>query len=772
MPIIKILTERSGGIVKSWSYGNCPGGLLMFETLTDWTSLAFFAGGAASGMLGYAWSKRRGVFEQPKSDFYEFIQNINEGYYRSSIDGKQLFANKALVNLNGYSSQEEMLSCVNNIAQEWYVDPNRRQEFQDLLHRDGYVENFISEIYRHKTRERIWISENARLKRDADGRVVYYEGTIREFSETMARLQLEDLHTKLTNRVPGALVQARWRRGGGFELPYFSDGLRAIVGNMPYKPTSDASALFSILHPDDFQMFIDSAEASARNQTEWNCEFRVHGDHEGETWLSLNAVPEIEEDRSCLWHGYLSDITDKKAAEKRIHSLAYYDTLTGLPNRQAMLDAIDTAIHHRRSRNQQAAVMFLDLDNFKGLNDTRGHAEGDELLIEISNRLRTCVAGKAQVGRFGGDEFVVLIDSIAAGADYPKRIAADLAFRIRRMLDEPCMLASGVFHTSCSIGVAMIEDHLTTGEDVLKQADLAMYTAKEQGKNQVKFCDEDMQLRVKTRVELMNDLRAAIGTKQLELHYQMQVDAQSKVVGAEALLRWNHPERGLVPPDEFIPLAEQNGLILRLSDWLLVETFETLARWQRDPQLSGISLSINISAQQFHNQAFGQMIAELIQTYGINPQRLILEMTEHVLSDDLKLVDQLMRGLKELGVGFSLDDFGTGYSSLKHLRDLPFDEVKIDGTFVQSLDRSENDRDIVRSVLGIAKALGLKTVAEWVEKPSQYEFLISEGCDTFQGYLFGPAMPLKRFEDVARLPLVNRSAAAPMQKTNVPVRYG
>ena len=311
----------------------------------------------------------------------------------------------------------------------------------------------------------------------------------------------------------------------------------------------------------------------------------------------------------------------------------------------------------------------------------------------------------------------------------------------------------------------MVSEEVNHPVEILKTADAAMYEAKSMGKNRFCLFDEKVQERLENSVNLMTDLRAAIGTEQLKLFFQAQVNEHNEIVGAEGLLRWDHPVKGPISPAQFIPAAEESGIIMDLTDWLLEEAALTLTRWADIPALSETRMSINISAQQFHDLSFESKVSDLLKTHNIADNRLVLEMTEHVLTGDLEQVKKIMTRLKKLGVGFSLDDFGTGYSSLSHLRELPFDEVKIDGSFVRDLEENENDRAILDAVLLMARALGLTTVAEWVETDGQREFLIGKGCNVLQGYLYGTAMPVSAFEAAAELPLFN--AKSEDQQRNV-----
>ncbi len=734
----------------------------MIETTSEVISFLVGGGGAAAATaLVLSWRKNQKI-DLVGTDFGDFVENINEGYYRSSLDGKQLYANRALVKLNGYTSQEEMLRCVNDIAEEWYVDPSRRDDFARLLEADGSVENFVSEIYRHKTRERIWISENARLVRDRSGRPLYYEGTIREFTETMKRLELEALHNKLADQVPGVLVQARWSADGKFSIPYFSNGFRKILGDIPDSVMRDSSFMFRRVNKDDYARFVESGLVSAQTQEPWRSEFRFSRDDGKEVWIELQAVPQIEDDGGCLWHGILLDVTEKKNAEAHINKLAFYDHLTKLPNRRSVLDHVDQMLEDGTQTPFKAALLFLDLDNFKDLNDTRGHLVGDQLLVEVSSALKDCVGhGRASagfVGRLGGDEFVVVLKRHDDEASVMQKIE-HVTDCILKRVDRPYKLPGGVFHPSCSIGAAVFDEMFDSSADVLKNADTAMYAAKSDGKNCMRIFDDKMRDDVERSVVLMEDLRKAVGTDQLSLLLQMQVGGSGKVVGAEALLRWEHPKFGPISPADFIPAAENSGAIIPVTDWILDQAARTLALWSGDPALKELRLSVNISACEFHEERFESRVMQALQRHSAPANRLVLEMTEHVLSSDPQRVSSIMHRLKQRGIGFSLDDFGTGYSSLAQLRDLPFDELKIDGNFVRELETSTRDQAIVRSIIALSKSLNLSTVAEWVESEGQRDFLLSEGCSSLQGWLFGAAMPRNAFEEAARLRLFSENSA-------------
>ncbi len=679
-------------------------------------------------------------------EFSNFIASMSEGYYRSSLDGRQLMANPALVKLNGYQSESEMLAGVQDIAREWYVDPRRRKEFSRLLHANGQVENFVSEIWRHNTRERVWISENARLVSDSRGRPLYYEGTVREISDTMKRLELEERHRKFADNVPGVLFQVRWAKDGHFSVPYRSRGFESLVGQLDFDPEQNARALFRRIHPDCYENFITSARASSQTLTLWESEFRIVRPDSSEVWVAMSAIPQIDEDGSCLWHAFMMDITGKKRDQATIHQMAYFDSLTGLPNRSKFLEALKTDIECAHDTYSVGALLFVDLDNFKTLNDTRGHAAGDLLLKQVAARLRGCTGDAGTVGRFGGDEFVIALHPLENEKQACTN-ANKVAEAILCEIDKPAQLDDIEFQTTCSIGVALFDESCKSESEALQYADTALFEAKEKGRNRACFYTAQMRNELNAKVALIDDLKDAITGRQLELHYQVQVDGNGSPIGAEALLRWMHPKKGMVQPGTFIPLAEESGMILPITDWVLEEAFQTLERWGKDQRLQVLKLSINITAQKFHDPDFVSRVRNLADTYDANLSRLTLEMTEHALMSRPDQVHKIMSELNLLGIGLSLDDFGTGYSSLAHLRELPFDEVKIDGQFVKDLQNSNRDRAIVRTIVAMASSLNLKTVAEWVETQWHHDFLVHEGCDVFQGFRYGRAVELGEFEE-------------------------
>ncbi len=706
----------------------------------------FLGGGGIAAIFGIFQFIKSRASAKTNDDYSSFIEQMTDGYYRSTLDGKQITANPALVRLNGYDTKEEMLSAVNDIASEWYVEPGRRDEFIKELNENGQVERFTSEIYRHKTREKIWISESARLVFDPSGRPCHFEGTIREVTDTMRRLELEETYRKFTESVPGVLFQARWSSDGKFSLPYTSNTIRKLLGDV-YDDSlaQDSSALFKIIHPDDYRAYQASAEESVTEMKPWIHEYRIILPNGKITWLGLNAMPEMEPDGSCVWHGFLMDITHRKTSEEHIHNLAFYDSLTELPNRRQFLKNLESTLENCCAGDQISAVMFIDLDNFKTLNDTRGHWLGDILLQKISKRLVACIGDKGIVARFGGDEFVILLENIARTEVEAKKQAEFIANSVMEVVDKPCHLEGGDFQTTGSIGMMLFNDSDLLASEVLRCADMAMYASKENGKNCVTLYDSTMLEALDYSANLAMRLGQAISKGELVLHFQKQVDKNGNLIGAEALPYWHHSNNGSIAVDQLITLAEQSGNIASLNEWVLQEAFKTLACWKDDDCLNKVKLSVRVCAFQLHDTNFTSNLEHLAELHGVDPSNLIFAMAEDIFKQDTSLVGSTMSKLRELGVGFSLCEIGAGYSSLVHLRDLPFSELKIDRKLVSDLSDNPNDQVIVSAIIFMAKTLGFETVADCVETNRQQNRLRDAGCTKFQGCLYGSAAPIEEF---------------------------
>jgi len=464
-------------------------------------------------------------------------------------------------------------------------------------------------------------------------------------------------------------------------------------------------------------------------------------------WVTISGTPIFDTNgRFTGYRGVGRDISSRKQDEEKIERLAFYDVLTGLPNRRLLIDRLQHALATSGREKSTGALLFIDLDNFKDLNDTQGHDVGDLLLKQVAQRLVASVREADTVARLGGDEFVVMLQNLDHNMAAATAQVEHVGKKIMAQLNQVYLLGTLEHHSTPSMGVTLFEDHHQTLDELLKQADLAMYESKSAGRNTLRFFDPAMQALVAQRTALELDLRHGLERDELVLFYQPVVDEHARVVGVEALVRWQHPQRGLVPPVEFIPMAEQTGLILPLGQWVLEVACAQLVRWSAQALTEGLTMAVNVSARQFRHPEFVLQVLDLLRKTGANPQRLKLELTESLLLTDTQDAILKMTELRDVGVRFSLDDFGTGYSSLSYLKLLPLQQLKIDQSFVRDVLTDPNDAAIARTVLALGKSLGFNVVAEGVETAGQRAFLLENGCTLFQGYLFGKPVPIEQLQ--------------------------
>jgi diguanylate cyclase (GGDEF)-like protein/PAS domain S-box-containing protein len=472
----------------------------------------------------------------------------------------------------------------------------------------------------------------------------------------------------------------------------------------------------------------------------------------GETypeWLTITAVKDAS-GATTHYVGVFQDITARKTAEEEIRNLAFFDPLTHLPNRRLLLDRLQQAVAASSRNGRYGALLFLDLDNFKTLNDSLGHDVGDRLLVEVAGRLHACVREGDTVARLGGDEFVLMIQDLSDAGGEAAAQAEATASKVLAALNRPYQLGSQDYRGSSSIGVALFSGREIGIDELLKRADLALYQAKAAGRNTLRFFDPGMQARINLRSTMEGELHRALLDQEFALYYQPQVDRANRCIGVEALIRWRNPDRGMVAPAEFIPLAEECGLIQPIGRWVVEQACERLAAWARDPLTADLTIAVNVSAKQFRQEDFIEQLREAIRRFAAVPSRLKLELTESLLLMDIDDAIATMLALRGLGVTFSLDDFGTGYSSLAYLKRLPLDQIKIDRSFVNDVLTDPNDAAICKAVIALGKSLGLDVVAEGVETESQWQRLRDEGCTAVQGYLFGYPMGEPEFLDWLR----------------------
>ncbi len=467
-------------------------------------------------------------------------------------------------------------------------------------------------------------------------------------------------------------------------------------------------------------------------------------------WLTINGIRDAG---GQLTHfvSTFSDISDLKVAESEIHHLAFYDPLTAMPNRRLLLNRLEKACSASKRSGQYGALLMIDLDHFKMLNDTLGHDVGDRLLVEVALRLAGCIREGDTAARLGGDEFVVMIENLGRNAAAAGVQAEIVAEKIRFALARPYLLSGDTeYFRSASIGISLFHDHDKTADVLLKQTDIALYRAKDAGRNAIRFFDDAMQTALDERAALEAGLRRALARDEFLLYAQPQVDTESRLIGAEVLLRWQAAERGMVLPGDFIPLAEETGLIVPIGLWVLDQACAELGRWASDPRTAGLYLAVNVSARQFRQPDFVMQVGDALARHEVDPGRLKLELTESLLLDNVEDVVEKMQALRRMGVHFSLDDFGTGYASLSYLKRFPFEQLKVDRSFIRDIMHNSEDAGIVRAILAMGNTLRLNVVAEGVEDAEQHAYLARHGCAFFQGYLFGKPVPLTDFRQMLR----------------------
>jgi diguanylate cyclase (GGDEF)-like protein/PAS domain S-box-containing protein len=441
-----------------------------------------------------------------------------------------------------------------------------------------------------------------------------------------------------------------------------------------------------------------------------------------------------------------TDISERRTAENDIRRLAFYDTLTQLPNRLLLQDRLQQALALSAHNHCAGALLFIDLDNFKALNDTLGHEKGDLLLQQVARRLIKCVRESDTVARLGGDEFVIMLADLHDGPEDVALRARAVSEKVLERLRQPYLIADNEQHSAASIGVTLFQGPRDTASELLQRADLAMYQAKAAGRNTVRFFNRDMQAAVSARAALEADLRLGLREHQFLLYYQPQFNEDGLMIGTEALVRWQHPTRGMVQPAGFIPVSEESALIYPLGQWVLETACAQLAHWARDPVTAALTVAVNVSARQFHQEHFVEQILMLLERSGVAPGRLKLEITESLFLEDVEATIAKMTALKAEGVSFSLDDFGTGYSSLSYLKRLPLDQLKIDQSFVRDVLVDSKDAAIASTIVTLAQSLGLTVIAEGVESEGQRNFLSRHHCHLYQGYLFSRPLPAERPE--------------------------
>ena len=620
------------------------------------------------------------------------------------------------------------------IEEPW---PDYKVEFR-FRHKDGLYRSILTQ---------------AALEYDADGRPIRMLGShidITELKRTQAALVESDEQYRL---LISAMAEGVTLQDENSKIIAFNKSAERILGL-----TSDQLLGRTSLDPRWYSIHEDGSLFPGETHPvimtlktglpQSDVIMGIHKPNGDLTWISINVQPIFKEGQATPYRvvATMHDITERKIAEEKIQHLAFYDYLTDLPNRLLLLDRLKQALVSSERSGRTGALLFIDLDNFKSLNDTLGHDIGDLLLRQVTQRLESGVREGDTVSRLGGDEFVVMLLDLSEQTIEAAAQTESIGEKILTALSQPYQLDKNSYGCTASIGATLFSGNHPASDELMKQADIAMYQAKKSGRNTLRFFDPNMQESINARALLESDLRGALEKRQFQLYYQIQVDNSGQLLGAEALIRWIHPERGLVSPAQFIPLSEETGLILRIGQWVLETACAQLKAWQKDALTRHLTLAVNVSAKQFHQPDFVTQIQNVVQRHGINPARLKLELTESILVHDVEKIVAAMNILNDIGIQFSMDDFGTGYSSLQYLKRLPLDQLKIDMSFVRDLGIVEGANSIVKTIIAMAHSLKLDVIAEGVETEAQQEILSFYGCHHYQGYLFGKPVPIEQFE--------------------------
>lgn len=588
----------------------------------------------------------------------------------------------------------------------------------------------------------------------AEGLAVYLRD-VTERRQSQEQLQL--LQTSISRLNDIVLIADAGEAGVEPRIVFVNDAFQRLTGYTEFEVMGRPPRL--LVGPLTQQSELDRIGATLRESRTVRTELTVYKKDGTHFWLELEIVP-VEHNQGGLthWVAVGRDITARKAADDEIEHLAFYDTLTELPNRQLLMERLTSALSKASAKKGLGALMFIDLDHFKVLNDTLGHAKGDLLLQKVAIRLSACVRRNDTVARLGGDEFVVMLEDLAPDAPTALAKTRVVGQKILEALSEPYDLSGHQYHGTCSVGVTQFHAGQGSIGDLLKQADLAMYQAKATGRNALCFFDPAMQAAATANAALNTELRHALHEHQFVLHYQPQVGRDDRMIGVEALLRWQRNGR-LAMPDEFVAQAEESGLIMPLGAWVLETACAQIAAWAKRPETASFNVAVNVSARQFRHPEFVDQVMRVIKRTGIPPQRLKLELTESLLASDIEVTIAKMGMLKDAGVTLSIDDFGMGYSALSYLKHMPLDQLKIDRTFVKDVLTDPNDAAIARTIIGLAQSLGLAVMAEGVETQAQRDFLARHGCECYQGFLFCKPLPIETLEPFIAAHVVAMSPA-------------
>ena len=675
--------------------------------------------------------------EMAMSFYQKIINTSRDGFWVVDLSGKLLEVNHIYQDMSGYSNDE--LINMHFTRLDALDDIEKAQARIEKIIAQGY--DLFETKHRHKDGHLFDVEVSVNYMAEQQKFVAFFRDISRrkknretleaslEFSTNLIN-SMQDGFSVLDNRGHATDANPALCRMTGFSRAE----LIGTSSPFPYWP------------PEEYENINDAFQKTLKGEIS---DFELTFMHKTGRRFPVIVSPSVVRDKKGNIVSYtatVKDISERKLAEEKIEHLAYHDQLTRLPNRTLLLDRLSQALVSSARHGWAGALLFIDLDNFKNLNDTLGHDTGDLLLKEVAHRLESCVREGDTVARLGGDEFVVMLLELNEQTIEAAAQTDTIGEKILAILRKPYQLGHYAHNCTASIGVTLFQGNQQTIDELMKQADITMYQAKKAGRNALRFFDRQMQESIDARVLMETELNHALEKNQFELHYQIQVDDSHQTSGAEALIRWMHPERGMISPAQFIPLAEETGLILPIGLWVLETACTQIKAWQQDKLTRELTIAVNVSAKQFRQVDFVAQVQVAIQRHAINPRLLKLELTESLLQENIDETIAIMNALNEGGVQFSLDDFGTGYSSMQYLKRLPLDQLKIDQSFVRDLATDVSDQAIVRTIIAMAQSLDMEVIAEGVETEEQQQLLLSKGCTRYQGYLFGKPMPIEQFE--------------------------
>ena len=672
------------------------------------------------------------------------LHSIGDALISTDLAGQITLMNPVAEQLTGWTLTEARGRPISKIFQIENAQTGAAAEIPiDRVLAEGLVVGLANHtVLISRSGQRHHIADSAAPIRDSSGHlsgVVMVFHTVDEEYRLNAALAESEQHFRTLANAGQALV---WTSGLDKNCNYFNQVWLDFTGRTLEQERGTGWTLG--VHPDDYQHCLDTYVQAFDQRQAFSMVYRLRR-HDGEyRWLLDEGKPRYDTHGEFLGYiGHCLDITNQRQAEADIRRLAYYDELTGLANRRLFMDRLSQALAAARRSGHVGALLFIDLDQFKRVNDARGHGIGDALLQQVGGRLKRFLRDEDTVARLGGDEFVVLLINLANSPEAAARLALGVSEKIRGVMETAFRVEGSDFHIGASIGITVFPKGGENEDDLVREADTAMYRAKDAGRNAVVYFESTMQENVRARLALEQDLHQAISQNELSLYLQPQVDGQRALVGAEALLRWHHPTKGLISPLAFIPVAEESGQIFALGEWVLREAARLLK--QSDDLGRPLRLAVNVSPRQFRHTGFVAEVSQILRDAGADPTHLVLEVTEGLVIEDIHDTIAKMEELNKIGIHFSIDDFGTGYSSLAYLKRMPLHELKVDRTFVQDVPNDPNDVALVETILSVAGHLNLSVVAEGVETEAQFTFLQSRGCDVFQGYLFDRPLPIEEF---------------------------